>query len=171
MDLRVYFFMREWLVNNLDVEGILSKGLVVEWDNLYMDYLASGNELMSPTEFRNQMDDIVSEMVGISNYIVVTDQYIFSVPAMVFELYKSCDAYFKEHGTTFALTDVADAINNDNPVLQYNIGRTFKNEIANYFIRCRRCKVEKNLQGKKFILPSPQTKLIKKVSFIKNKIK
>jgi hypothetical protein len=163
--------MKDWLVKNLDIESVLSKGLIVEWENLYDSYLVSGNELVSPTEFRSQIDDIVSELVGISNYIVVTDQYIFSVPAMIFELYKFCDEYWKNYGSVFALSDVADSINNENPVLQYNIGRTFKNEIANYFIRCRRCKVEKNVQGKKFIYPTLHTKRIKKISFIKNKIK
>jgi hypothetical protein len=163
--------MKDWLVKNLDVEGILSKGLVVEWGDLYSDYLMSGNEPMSPKDFRDQMDDIVSDLVGISNYIIVTDMYIFSVPAIVFELYRWCDDYFKNYGTSFALSDIAEYINNENPVLQYNVGSMFKNEIANYFVRCRRCKITKNLQGKKFISPGPQTKSIKKVSFIKNKIK
>jgi hypothetical protein len=162
--------MKDWLVKRLDIEGVLSKGLVVEWEDLYMDYVTSGAPLISPAEFRIQMDDIVSEFVGISNYIIVTDQYMFSVPATIFELYRACDNYFKEYGTGYALTDVADAVNNENPVLQYNVGRTFKNEIANYFVRCRRCKIEKNLQGKKFITAGNQTSRIKKVSFIKNKM-
>lgn len=170
MDLRVFFYMKEWIAKKLDIEGVLSKGLVVEWEDLYVDYLLVDKSITS-SEFRDQIDEIVSDIVGVNDYVIVTDFYIFSVSEMEFRLYQVCDKYAQEVGMSFVLVDIASEINNEYPTLRKNIGRTFKNDIENYFVLCRRCVVTKNLQGSKRFSPGPYTKKIKKVSFIKNKIK
>lgn len=162
--------MKEWLLSNLNMEDILLRNKVVEWEDLYFEYLTSGVDPVTIDVFRAEVDSIISEAVGFGKYVIVTDQYIFSVPKLVFELYEVCDEYWKKNGKNFALLDAADYVTNEKPMLSYTIGSKFKNEIVNYFIRCRRCRLEKNAQGKKFITIGKDTKKIKKISFIKNKI-